>query len=508
MQYDKADQQNCPRRVVFYGRVSTELEAQISALKNQMNWYLELAEHHPNWTVVGQYADEGISGTGMKTRPSFMKMLRDARKKKFDLIVTREVSRFARNTVDTLVTTRELKQYGVEVYFVNDDIWTMRGDGEVRLTIMASLAQDESRKMSERTKAGIQTSQKKGTYVAGPTPFGYKRDKKAHTLVVQESQAETVRKIFAWYADGINGTEIAQTLTQEGAPNKSGMPQWSARQVLSITKNTIYKGYLTYNKSHIDDFLSHKSIKNSEQDYILVKGSFEPIISEELWDKCQRRRHAWQSYKDGNITQAYLYGKSEHADKWACRMFCGCGARMRAFRAEKGIVRYICYQRSLRNVAPKCSAPNVQAWKLELMAREIYKNVWQDHRQDIPNGLSDILQYSTDKKRAALGDFYCRQASPMEVEQEYYFLFADHGSDYHGMYQQWMANLLTPLRDRRRICAQVIENYNEALATGTITDPDAPQPNMEVLQACYEASAQSIQNGANGYTMLSLDLNR
>ena len=114
-----------------------------------------------------------------------------------------------------------------------------------------------------------------------------------------------------------------------------------------------------------------------------MKGSFEPIISEELWDKCQRRRHAWQSYKDGNITQAYLYGKSEHADKWACRLFCGCGARMRAFRAEKGIVRYICYQRSLRNVAPKCSAPNVQAWKLELMAREIYKNVWQDHRQDI-----------------------------------------------------------------------------------------------------------------------------
>ena len=124
---------------------------------------------------------------------------------------------------------------------------------------------------------------------------------------------------------------------------------------------------------------------------------------------------------------------------------------------------------------------------------------WIRHPELFPNGLSDI---------AALGDFYRCQASPMEVEQEYYFLYADHGSDYHGMYQQWMANLLTPLRDRRRICAQVIENYNEALATGTITDPDAPQPNMEVLQACYEASAQSIQNGANGYTMLSLDLNR
>lgn len=133
---------------------------------------------------------------------------------------------------------------------------------------------------------------------------------------------------------------------------------------------------------------------------------------------------------------------------------------------------------------------------------------WIRHPELFPNGLSDILQYSTDKKRTVLGDFYRRQASPMEVEQEYYFLFADHGSDYHGMYQQWMANLLTPLRDRRRICAQIIENYNEALATGTITDPDAPQPNMEVLQACYEAIGQSIQSGANGYTMLSLDLNR
>ena len=133
---------------------------------------------------------------------------------------------------------------------------------------------------------------------------------------------------------------------------------------------------------------------------------------------------------------------------------------------------------------------------------------WIRNPELFPRGLDDIRGFSTDKKRSALADYYEHQASPLEVEQEYYFLFADHGSDYHGMYQQWMANLLTPLRDRRRICAQVIENYNEALATGTITDPDAPQPNMEVLQACYEASAQSIQNGANGYTMLSLDLNR
>lgn len=133
---------------------------------------------------------------------------------------------------------------------------------------------------------------------------------------------------------------------------------------------------------------------------------------------------------------------------------------------------------------------------------------WIRHPELFPNGLEDIRGFATDKKRGALADFYKCQASPLEVEQEYYFLFADHGSDYHGMYQQWMANLMTPLRDRRRICAQVIDNYTEAQATGTIADPDAPQPNMEVLKACYEASFQSVQQGENAYTMLSLDLHK
>ena len=133
---------------------------------------------------------------------------------------------------------------------------------------------------------------------------------------------------------------------------------------------------------------------------------------------------------------------------------------------------------------------------------------WIRHPELFPNGLADIRGFATDKKRGALADFYKHQASPLEVEQEYYFLFADHGSDYHGMYQQWMANLMAPLRDRRRICAQVIDNYTEAQATGTIADPDAPQPNMEVLKACYEASFQSVQQGENAYTMLSLDLHK
>ncbi|MFR2670936.1 MAG: recombinase family protein [Acutalibacteraceae bacterium] len=162
--YDFLDR-NRERKVVFYGRVSTEHEAQISALGNQIQWYDEQAKNHSNWTIIDKYIDEGITGTQAKKRPAFLKMIDDAKEKRFDLIVTREVCRFARNTVDTLVTTRELKNIGIEVYFVEDNIWTMDGDGELRLSLMATLAQEESRKVSERVKAGQQISREKQHYM-------------------------------------------------------------------------------------------------------------------------------------------------------------------------------------------------------------------------------------------------------------------------------------------------------------------------------------------------------
>lgn len=130
---------------------------------------------------------------------------------------------------------------------------------------------------------------------------------------------------------------------------------------------------------------------------------------------------------------------------------------------------------------------------------------WVRHPELFPKGAADIHKFSTQQKRGALSDYYMYQAAPLEVEQEYYFLFANHGSCCDGMYQQWMANLMTPLRDRRRVCGEIIANYREAQALGMITDPDAPQPNMEVLQACYEASDRSVRNGDKGYTLTTLD---
>ena len=260
---------NRPRRVVFYGRVSTEHEEQLSALGNQMEWYTDLALRNPNWTVVAQYIDEGITGTQMKKRPSFMRMIEHAKEHRFDLIVTRELSRFARNTVDALNATRELKQYGVEVYFVNDGIWTMDGDGEVRLTIMASIAQDESRKTSERVKAGQKMSREKGVLYGSGNIIGY--DRVDGTYVINEEQAATVRRIFNLYAEGHGETTVAKMLIEENRKDGGGGLSWTASKVSRVLRKPTYKGYMTYNKSHIDDFLSHNRINHNEEDFVLVK---------------------------------------------------------------------------------------------------------------------------------------------------------------------------------------------------------------------------------------------
>ena len=186
-------------RVCIYARISTEHEAQISALENQLDWYKPLLDFHPERTPVDRYVDEGITGTSAEKRPKFMRMMEDAKKQKFTLILTREVSRFARNTVDILHYPRMLKEHGVEVYFINDGIKTFDGDGELRLTIMATLAQDESRKTSIRVKSGQQTSMNNGVYYGNGNILGYDRmeqimpDKtKLVDFVINPEQAKTV----------------------------------------------------------------------------------------------------------------------------------------------------------------------------------------------------------------------------------------------------------------------------------------------------------------------------
>ena len=203
------------RKVAIYARVSTEHEAQINALENQIQYYDNILEQHPEWELVGRYVDEGITGTSVKKRKNFLRMMEDAKNGMFSLILTREVSRFARNTVDTLQETRKLKSYGVEVYFTEDNIRTSDDtDGELRLTLMATLAQNESKKTSVRVKAGQKISFENGVLYGNGNILGYDRD--GRELVVNPEQAETVKMIFNMYHDGMGCKQIAYELLPQG----------------------------------------------------------------------------------------------------------------------------------------------------------------------------------------------------------------------------------------------------------------------------------------------------
>lgn len=396
---------NRPRRIVFYGRVSTEHEAQLSALENQMQWYDDQLRYHPNWMLVERYIDEGITGTQAKKRPAFLRMLEDARAGKFDLIVTREVCRFARNTVDTLVTTRELKNIGVEVYFVEDNIWTMDGDGELRLTIMATLAQEESRKVSERVKAGQHVSREKGTLYGSGNILGY--DRVGDTYVINEDQAETVRMIFDMYLnEGLGTGKIARRLTELGRLNASGLNKWSHGVISRILNNQTYMGVIAYGKSFSNNYLEQKRINNHDKStYIYMEGKFPAIVSQEDWYKAQ-------AIKAGRMMESFSpqTGKKvrhcvqENKDLWGSKLRCSCGCGFRKnvwhrYEDRPTSYGYKCYN-ILNNGSAKqrrdagaddtgyCDQPMIADWKLELMGKAILEQVFEEQR--------DLIHYTID----------------------------------------------------------------------------------------------------------------
>lgn len=411
---------NRPRNMVFYGRVSTEHEAQLSALENQIQWYDDQAKYHPNWNVIDKYIDEGITGTQAKKRPAFLKMLEDARVGKFDLIVTREVCRFARNTVDTLVTTRELKNIGVEVYFVEDNIWTMDGDGELRLTIMATLAQEESRKVSERVKAGQQISRINGTIYGCGNILGY--DRVDNTYVKNPEQAETVRMIFDMYLyEGKGTTAIANELTRRQRLNASGINKWNAGVISRILNNQTYMGVMAYGKSYSNNYLEQKRVNNYDAStYMCVKANFEPIVTEEEWHKCQaiKSRRVKTAFKAANEQRkgSGKHGVKENRDLWGSKLKCTCGHSFRKNRWHKNKEKswsygYQCYNQLNNGSASQrrkigaddtgfCDQSMIADWKLELMAKLIFESIWKTRKSDVDAVCKLIKEcFQTDKPK-------------------------------------------------------------------------------------------------------------
>lgn len=294
-------------RVTFYARVSTEKEEQLHSIKNQIDYYPTFIKEVKAWEYVPGYYDEGISGKSIKKREDFSRMIDDATAGKFDLILTKEISRFARNTVDSITYTQKLLENNVGVLFESDNINTFLPDSELRLTIMSSIAQDELRKLSSRVKFGFRRSIQNGVVLGNDAIWGYKKD--AGKLVVVPEEAEIVRKIFDMYANQKLGMRtIINRLDQENIKNNNGN-SFSMSTISRILENPKYKGYYCANKTQKVDYKLDTVKKIDEDEWVLYKDTenVPQIVSEELWDKANMLKNRRKNKKDTCYQNRYTY---------------------------------------------------------------------------------------------------------------------------------------------------------------------------------------------------------
>lgn len=325
--------QNVKKRVAAYCRVSTDKDDQANSFESQQRYFRQYIERNPDWELYAIFADEGISGTNTKKRKEFNRMIACAKNGDFDLIITKEISRFARNTLDSIFYTRDLKKHGVGVIFLNDNINTLDGDAELRLAIMSSIAQEESRKTSERVKWGQKRQMEQGV-VFGRSMLGY--DVKDGKMTINEDGAKIVRLIFRKFVDEGKGTHvIARELREEGI-NPMRVKEWSNTVILRVIRNEKYCGDLVQKKTYTPDFLSHeKKYNRGQEEFVILKDHHEPIISRELFDKANRILDAKSLSQEG---------KAKHSNRYpfSGKIKCGrCGASYVArYRTRKDGSRY------------------------------------------------------------------------------------------------------------------------------------------------------------------------
>ena len=298
------------RRTAGYARVSTDHEEQASSYEMQMAHYKNYIESRADWDFVGMYSDEGISGTNTKKRDGFNQMIEDALAGKIDLIITKSVSRFARNTVDSLQNVRKLKEHGVEIYFEKENIWTFDTRGELLITIMSSLAQEESRSISENTTWGKRKQFAEGKTSVGYSAFlGYDKD-----FQINEEQAKVVKLIYKLFLGGRSFYAITKELEKRGIKSPSGKDKWYISTVRSILTNEKYRGDALIQKEYTADFLDKTRRKNTgEIPQYYVEEHHEAIIPPELFDFVQ-----------AEIKEREKRGKHSGVSIFANKIKCGC----------------------------------------------------------------------------------------------------------------------------------------------------------------------------------------
>ena len=316
--------ENKLKKVCAYARVSTDSEEQLTSYESQIEHYSTQIKSNPNWEFAGIYADEGISGTQVKKRTEFQRMINDALNGKIDIIIAKSISRFARNTIDTLKYVRNLREHKVDVYFEKENIHTLELESEMFLTLFSAFAQAESESTSQNVKMGIRAMMKRGEFVGKAECYGYKWNKELKTLEVYEEQASVVRMIFNWYADGIGTRTISNKLNELGYKSYTGK-NFTQQGVREMISNEKYVGDLLCQKYYVLSPITHKKTRNyGEREKYYVKDHHIPIISREVWNKCQEilSKRSKKIIPDGKSHLSKFTSKYAFSSKIECGL-CG-----------------------------------------------------------------------------------------------------------------------------------------------------------------------------------------
>ena len=362
-----------PMRVTFYARVSSEKDEQLNSLDNQISYYTNLIGENKNWEYVPGYIDEGLSGMSTAKRENFHRMIDDAKSGRFDLVITKEITRFARNTLDSIKYTRELLSCGVGVFFQNDNINTLDEDSELRLTIMSGIAQDELRKLSSRIKFGHQQAIKNNVVLGNSRIFGY--DKKDKRLVINEGEAKMVRELFELYAtDEYSMKQLEDLFWQKGYRNRNGNK--IAHSTMSNTiSNPKYKGYYVGNKVKIVDMFTKKQHFLPPEEWVMFKdesGEIVPaIVSEELWE----RANAVLARRSRDVKNRQ--NKCNHQNLLTGKLYCThCGAAYyrRDSRDKNGNVnsKWVCSGK-IKNGADSCPSFPIYEDELKPILFDVFR---------------------------------------------------------------------------------------------------------------------------------------
>ena len=399
-------------RVTFYARVSTTREEQENSIENQITFFTDMIKNNPHWTYVEGYVDR-VRGEAAENRANFMRMIADGKAGVFDLVLTKEVSRFARNTIDSLTYTRELLRAGVGVFFQNDNICTIDTDSELRLTIMSSIAADEVRKLSERVRWGHKRSIESGNVLGNSRIFGY--DKEDCRLVINEQEAEMVRQIFELYSTGqYSSRKIEKILFEKGYRGRNGT-QIHHNTINGIIQNPKYKGWYCGNKVKVTDYRTREQRFLPEDEWVMYKdesGEIVPaIVTEEIWEKCneifrersQAIKSRTRSFKDKSVFTGKIWCRAHDVPYWRTSY---------SNSVEKGepIYQWICSEKK-RSGAKACSSFSIMEKDLYFMLSDHFKLV----ASNIEEYVRDFLKIY---KETAAEENTQKQINDMRVQLE------------------------------------------------------------------------------------------